>query len=82
MTDELSERRDALVRTLAHRFDDRVPDYCEMNDQELLAEVARVRAAGQIAMWELVDELAARLERTPPPAAGKGIVIVGEPGEI
>lgn len=52
----------ALSRTLAGRFTDGVPDYAAMSDVELLEAVDAVYEAGELPMWELVRELAARLQ--------------------
>jgi hypothetical protein len=52
----------ALSRTLVERFTHGVPDYTAMSDDDLLAAVNKVYGRGELPMWEMVQELADRLQ--------------------
>jgi hypothetical protein len=55
----------ALSRTMVDRFTNGVPVYTEMSDTELLAAVEDARQKATLPMWEMVLELARRLQERP-----------------
>jgi hypothetical protein len=59
----MGELEDAMRRTLEHRHQE-VPDWPNLSTEDLLAEVRRSMEADEVAMWDMVLELADRLART------------------